>query len=439
VSGTRLEPRVASLGTRGSGIRRALLLSACCLLLQTSHLSGRQTTEPTLDSLLARARVDSNDAQAHYDLAMAYWDKKRWDDAEHALREALAIAPSYAEAYLALAALPNAKGEKYWKKRLKAEGIEPVRKILIESQGYYRHAFLLNPLVDLRVLGKYEADDAVHFTVQQGGNYVVAVFAPWWSSALEKGINEFRQGRYDTAFVRLQNVIADKRIGSDDQAPDPIIWYHGLAAAHLGNFDTAIRDFALLTGRAVAREKAEQSPGVDLPLHTNDYRYILATMLYMGGKFNEAIPTFKRTLEFDVSLYVSHVQLARIYTAARLWDDALRERQAAVDANADDSGLLVDLGATFLQAGRVADAEDPLRRAGEMNPRDARTPYLLGLTLSQLGQAEEARAAFERFLAIAPSSYGPQISDVRRQLTSTVTDTTGDASTHEIRQRPEAP
>ena len=40
---------------------------------------------PTLPELEAQAVRDSNDATVHYQLAMAYWDRKRWDDAERAL------------------------------------------------------------------------------------------------------------------------------------------------------------------------------------------------------------------------------------------------------------------------------------------------------------------------------------------------------------------
>lgn len=392
---------------------RAALLLSCWLAGHTLQALA-QNSPPTLDSLLARAAADVNDPVAHYDVAMAFWEKKRWDDAERELHTALVIAPSYAEAYLALAALPKAKGDKYWKKRVKAEGEEAVHTIFVQSDAHYRHAFLLNPLVDLGVLGKFESEDRVRFVAQ--GKYLIALIPPWWGNEMEKGVNDFRGGHYDRAFDRFQKLIADHRIGSDEDAPDPILWYHGLAAGHLANFDAAVRDFAVLTGRGVAREKARAEPDATLPLRTNDYRYVLATMLYLAGRFNEAIPTFKRTLEIDFGLYVSHVQLARIYAAAQLWDDAIRERQAAVEANVDDSSLYVELGATLMQAGHAADAEEPLRRAAGMNPRDARTPYILGFVMTQLARPDDARVAFERFLAIAPSPYHTQIEEVRTRL-----------------------
>lgn len=397
-------------------MRRTVVL---CALVAASPLKAvaQGASERSLDSLITRAAADVNDPTAHYNLAMGFWDKKRWDEAEKELHTAVTIAPAYAEAYLALSALPKAKGEKYWKKRLKAEGQEAVRAVFVESNSHYRQAFLLNPLVDLGVLGKFEAEDRVTFRVN--GRYLIALVPPWWSDEVEKGINDFRQARYDTAFDRFQKVIADRRIGGDTLAPMPVLWYHGLAAAHLANFDTAVRDFAVLTGRGVAIEKARSEPDVTLPLLTNDYRYVLATMLYLGGRYDDAIPTFKRTLEIDPALYVSHVQLARIYSAARMWDEAIRERQAAVDANAEDADLYLELGATLLQSGRTADAEEPLRRAAEMNPRDSRIPYLLGMVLTQLGKESEARVAFQRFLDIAPSGYADQIQEVKARLVAT--------------------
>ena len=36
----------------------------------------------SLDNLEKTARADSNDPAAHYNLALAYWNAKRWDDAD---------------------------------------------------------------------------------------------------------------------------------------------------------------------------------------------------------------------------------------------------------------------------------------------------------------------------------------------------------------------
>jgi tetratricopeptide (TPR) repeat protein len=145
---------------------------------------------------------------------------------------------------------------------------------------------------------------------------------------------------------------------------------------------------------------------------------MLATMLYLGGRLDQAMPVFKRTLEVDLGLFSSHVQLARIYEAAGLPDSALQERRLALDASPDDPGLLLDLGAACLKTGRFSEAATLLGQAAGLNPRDARVPYLQGIVALRLSQTDEARKAFERFLAIAPRRFAAQMDEVRSQLAS---------------------
>lgn len=240
---------------------------------------------------------------------------------------------------------------------------------------------------------------------------------PWWAGETTLGINEFREGRYDAAFRRFDGIIKGDRLhGADQDAPDAVLWYHGLSAAHLADFDGAVRDFSILTGRAVARSKGEERDQEIDAFEANDLRYMLATMRYLGGHYAEAIATFQRSLEFDLSLYMAHVQMARIYEAARIWPKAILERRRAVEANSASADLLADLGSTLILADSAAGAEEPLQTAATLNPRDARVPYLLGLAETRLGHADQARDAYNRFLAIAPSSYASQVSEIRARL-----------------------
>jgi hypothetical protein len=59
------------------------------LLLVASVNDGlaqkKPKSTPAIDSLEHRVRADSNDAVLHYDLGMAYWKVKRYDDAERFL------------------------------------------------------------------------------------------------------------------------------------------------------------------------------------------------------------------------------------------------------------------------------------------------------------------------------------------------------------------
>lgn len=381
----------------------------------TSLAHAQQQEPPSLDALERRARRDSNDAVAHYELAMGYWNRKKWDQADSALRTAVRIAPAYADAWLALSAIFEARGERYYGERLERLGADSLRSAYEASAAAYRRAFMLNPLVDLRVLGRAEPRRGIFVPLKYGSRAGFIISPPPWENDLVKGLNEFREARYDKALMRLSQLADHQRFGGEDvNVPNTILWYRGLAAAHVGQFDRAIRDFAILTGRAYAAETDSTWSG--LPLGTNDFRYVLATILYLSGRHEQAVPVFQRALEFDLGLYAAHVQLARIHEAAGRHEEALRERQVAVHVNPDDADPLVDLAMTLLWTGRLPEAMDALDRAEGLNPRDARIPFLRGTVGLHLGRRDQARAALTRFLAIAPSRMGEQIAEARQTL-----------------------
>lgn len=370
---------------------------------------------PSLAELERQVLVDSNDAIVHYQLGMAYWNRRQWDRAESAFRTSILVAPSYADAHLALAMVPVRRGEGYWKDRRRREGEEKVAETLREYAGYYRRAFLLNPLVDLKVLAKFENEPSGFYRTRDGR--LILLLEPWWSDDLTRAANEFRETRYEKAYDRLTQLAADKRFGGQDtELPSELLWFQGLAAAHLGNFDQAIRNVGILTGRAFAAQQDTARTEGWLPFVTNDYRFIMATLMYLGNRHEEAIPTFRRALEFDLGLYVAHVQLARMYEEQGRLDEALKERRLALDVNQDDPDLLVDLAMTLIKMNQLAEALEPLAQAGSGNPRDARVPYLQGMVARALNQPTEARAALTRFVSVAPSRFANLKSEALRIL-----------------------
>jgi len=393
---------------------RLTLSGQILALLLATPLAGQEsgTHGQSLAELQATATRDSNDAVALYRLAMGYWDKKKWDDAERILGEALVVAPNYADAHLALGVLPGRRGDGYWKDRVRKQGIEKVREVLQTSFSHYRRAFLLNPLVDLGVMSKFEDVGDVNY-----GGALVFSFAPWWLHDLTKSANELREGRYEKAFERLQELAHDRRFGGEDvDVATDVLWLHGLAAAHVKHYDVAVRDFAILTGRSVAIERDTLHPHSGSPMRSNDYRFILATMLYLSGQYDKAIPTFRRALEVDLGLYVAHVQLARMYETQGDLEAALTERRLALDVQQDDPDLLIDLARTLLKAGRFDETRQPLADAARLNPRDARAPYLQAVVAEALQDSASAREAYARFVSIAPSRFADQIAAAHDRL-----------------------
>ena len=390
--------------------RAGILLTA--LVAATAHRAAAQAPpKARLEDLERQAVSDSNDPVIHYQLGRAYWDRQRWDDAEREWRAALQLAPEYADAYLGLAALPEARGERYWKQVARDHGQDAVDRVYEERARFFQRAFLIDPLVDLSVLPRVEERVSVRV---DGYNLFV-----WWVFPLTKGLNALRQGRLQDAMQRLERLESDSRAGPEGQwAPNAAWWFHALAAARTHRYDIAVEDFWRLVQRSVRDEADSVISWV--PLQTNEYRYMLATMLYLDGRPDQAVPVFRRALEFDVGLYQAHVQLARIFETEGRWDDAVQARNAAIAANPDDATLVVDLGATFIKAGRLEEAAQALGTAMEAVPRDPRPAYLLGQVLARLGQADSAKEAFTHFLDVAPSRFGPRVAEVRAWLQSTV-------------------
>ncbi len=367
------------------------------LLLAVARPVAAQKVEVTesLEELQARAVRDSDDAVAHYNLAMGYWSKKRYADAEASLRTATQIDPQFADAFLALAVVRNWDND-YWKQMRKEKGDSAVKNASRISDGYYRRAFMLDPLVNIKILG---------------GTYRF--------NAHNRFLNAFEdlvEGKYDKAYETL-----DKEMkywggsGGVDSVPAIVVWLHGLSAARINQYDAAIHDMENMLHRVqVAAGKKDSTE--EVPLIANEFRYLMAAMHQKAGRTDQAIQLYQDVAQNDVGNYMAHVQLARIYEAGKDYPHAVQERTNAINANPDDPSLLLDLGITLGKSGDMAQAETNLQSAVTGNPRDARALFWLGLAQMEQGKKPEAKASFTRFLGIAPSRYDRQIATAKDRL-----------------------
>ncbi len=361
-----------------------------------------------LSDLEAVARKDSNDAAAHYNLALAYWNAKRWDDGERELRLAVTIEPQFAEGWLALSRLPFGRRLKLWEDIAAQRVREEDRPKLEEAYRYYRRAFLINPLVDLRIEAAAKPAKSIYWTAsEQVADFYDYVFG---------GFDEIQSGKYESAYNRFNRLVEDRLIPAEREGlPDFVYYFRGLAAAHIERWHDAIRDFGLLLNRS---EKA-QSPDSLLyyiPIETNHYRYMLGVLHQRAGRLPEAVGYYREALENDIGLYMANVRLAGIAETNQNWAAAVKERRAAVNANPDDPSLLLDLGKTLTASGDLAGAEQTLQDAMAANPRDSRVPYYLGIVQQQLNKKDDARASLTRFIALAPSRYARQVENARQRL-----------------------
>lgn len=345
----------------------------------------------SLSELQTRATQDSLDPAAHFNLAAGYMSKKRFAEAEKSLQTALGIDPRFASAQLALA-VARERNEDYWE-QMKSDSAR--RAALAQTRVLYQRAFLIDPFVDVRLM-------ALLYRVTGRNTYVDAIKA-------------FVEGRYGESYVKMGQVIDDRPKNQPrDSAGVSLLWLHALSAVQVKEYEAAEADIQGLI--RLAATPAEKDSIDSTPLDANEYRYMLAALKQKTGASAEAVRLYQEVLEQDVANYMAHVQLARIHEDAKNWPAAIAERQRAVEVHPDDASLRTELGVTLGRSGDFPAAVEVLREASAANPRDVRPLFWLGIAELQLGNKEEAREAFTRFLAVAPSRQQQQIAVAREKL-----------------------
>jgi len=381
------------------------LALAVLLALPVTLGAQRIKLPASLSELESRAQKDSDDAAAQYNVALAYWSAKRFDDADSAFHRALKLDARFAPAYVGLAFLPYAErsslGDEVYEDEVPADWKPKVK----AADEMYSRALIIDPLSDLRLAG------AVRIS-SEGAQAFLKEWYGEWAADLEEGEDFYYTGNFDKAYNDFTRVTRDFR----GTIPSDILVYHGLSAAQVGKNDEALADFQTLTDRLSKEEKRDST--LHIPLKTNDYRYIVGVIQERLGKLNDAIDTYRTAAQNDLGLFMAHVHLANMYEQHAMWAQAIRERQQAASANPDDPSLLLDLGETYAQAGQWQDAEKALTDAQAGNPRDPRVPYYLGVIEMQLNKKDEAKNALNRFIAIAPSRFQRQVDDAKKRLGS---------------------
>lgn len=387
---------------------RILVVAAAAALVLAPPAPAQIELGASLKDLENAVRRDSNDAAAHYNVGLAYWQAKRYDDAERAFRTAVALDRRFPQPYVGLGYLPFARRprllDEVVENRVPAEWSAP----LDEARIMLRRALVIDPFTDLRLGGAVRRRSS-EFLVELEEIYGEAVRDYF------DALDQFFEGQDQKAFDRFQRVYhAVDGSRNPDRLFDNLLWLHGVAAGRLKRWQEAKWDFDLLLERSLKEERRDSL--VFVPLRSNEFLYIQALLAQRLGQPNDAIRLYRQALEKDVGLFMAHVHLAEIYEGAQMWDPAIAERRRAWDANPDDPSLLLDLGQTQARAGRPADAAQSLSDARSAAPRDARIAYLLGVVYESLGRAEDARAEYTRFLSLAPSRYARQIDIVKTKL-----------------------
>jgi tetratricopeptide (TPR) repeat protein len=198
---------------------------------------------------------------------------------------------------------------------------------------------------------------------------------------------------------RPADAIAPLRDAALLQPTNPIIQHDlGLACLEVGRVPDAIAALQ----RAVASN----------PRYTDAY-FRLGIALEKLGQIGGAIAAYDRATKLHPSLTEAWFRAgALVYTLGHREEAIGCFRRAAVTGNRTSFGRLGKARALLIED-RNQEAEQVLREMLVADPRNAMAYDLLGNLLSDLGRFDEARACFERAIAIAPLLAGSYYDLVR--------------------------
>jgi tetratricopeptide (TPR) repeat protein len=384
-------------------------LAVPCILAVATPAPG-QDSLPALSTLEARVHAgDSLDALTEFRLGVRYEMARRYDDEERALRTAIAADPRLAPPLLLLGDLPYVRDKNLLKQERRHEVPADRLPALDSAQRFRIRAFAINPLGEQHLL---EGDPLPQ------GVIVLPVYqtAATTYSLGRVGMVAYLVGRYDLSYSAL-DLYWSRRYGNrpDDSIPPWLLFYHGLAATQEGMYPRAAHDFQVLVDRGSA--SIEQSDSLlRIPLNANRFRYVLAIIKERDNKPVDAIQLYQDIIERDLGFYMAHARLGQLYRQYKMWDKALAEAQAAVEANPDDASLLVDLAAIDREAGHPADAQAALTKAVAVDGRCPEVYYRLGIVSQELDQSPAARDALTHFIAMAPHRLGTEVDDAKQRL-----------------------
>jgi Flp pilus assembly protein TadD len=143
-------------------------------------------------------------------------------------------------------------------------------------------------------------------------------------------------------------------------------------------------------------------------LTPRDYRvhYRLARAYTSAGRDQEASSEYKLYIQYRDEHKNTEKQVRACTTALRTQpvEEAREICRRLYDPNEPENLTL--LGQLFGDAGKYADALDPLERAVKLDPGSFDAWHNLGLTYFRLKQYREARAPLEKAVALHPDYYG---------------------------------
>jgi tetratricopeptide (TPR) repeat protein len=327
-------------------------------------------------------------------------------------------------------------------------GIEVGRRSARESQSYFRTAARLDPtssgpLINLYLAGFRgppvrirsgdgmghtvhdtvwpQAEDVLNQALLLNPDLILFVMTEHLRAAhltnatarLQRGVHLFDTQDWAGSIRELSGAV--RRTPGDTR---PLFW-RGIAYARLEQWPEALRDYEEVVAEFPCGKAPQDAhrPGIFLPgLSASKLYYAVAYMALRGRDTTRAKVMLNRAVDCDLTFDLPHVLLGNLALARADTMQAFASYQVAVDRRADDPFLRFALGAILLSLGRSEQALPHLTEAVRLSPDFALPRYHQARAYDQLGRVDEARRAYQGFLARVPRRLGTMIRSAEERL-----------------------
>jgi predicted O-linked N-acetylglucosamine transferase (SPINDLY family) len=121
-------------------------------------------------------------------------------------------------------------------------------------------------------------------------------------------------------------------------------------------------------------------------------------------KYDEAIESYQRSLQYDENLLQTHVCLATIYRIKERWQDTLVHADKALSLKADSSAALLAKGHACFNLRRYAEAIQSFVLILTIKPNDWNAMAGMALVFGVLGDIDTTQALYRKLLQEAPEA-----------------------------------
>jgi tetratricopeptide (TPR) repeat protein len=352
---------------------------------------------------------DRNDPWAYFRLAQSSLRRDPGKAAD-AYFWAARLNPTWAEAYygrrIALLLRDRPKLVRYY------EGDKGVIRETMGIDSLYLYALTLNPflapeldhLIFDALIQEYSRQYANRSGESASGiAYEIESYlrqSPQWRALLA-----FRDGKTASALALYAQAIPR----SKDKGG--LIAERGRLFFQLGQYDSA---YVNLNEALAQLRKADKNDLVFLYESKALMESRIGLIEAVKGNKTAAAEAFGRALQEDLSYFPAHVNLAYLALETGDAETVISEMNLAVDIKPDDPGIRFRYGYALGTVSKLDEAVIQLKKAVELDPDFAAPHFTLGEVYQAGGHKPEAIKAYEAFLALSAAN------DVRRPEASEV-------------------